>query len=401
MVNDIKSFIIKSKEIHGNSFDYSLFEYSGSRKKSTLICKKCRTQFLTTPSNNLLGKGCKNCFEIKRVKDSNILDKVKEKHPNFKFDFTGYKNVDTNIKFECNLGHKSDGCVRNIIRTKNICIKCIPEISEKNLSKIERNNLSIVSINGKSINVECKKCNYTITDNIRNLTYEKFQCKYCILLDKSEVLKYGKSKLVKINGGIIDLICCNGHEYKQNRINLIQNKCCKKCYDIEKHKSSDEILEMFLEKHGDSFKYDMQNYKNQQSKIEITCKSGHKFHQKVSNHLQGKGCLTCNESSGEREIKVILDSLNINYTTQKKFDDCKYQEKLPFDFYLDEFNILIEYDGIQHFKPIEYFGGINGFEKTKIRDKIKNEYCKKNNIHLIRVSYLDDIQEKLEFLNRV
>lgn len=62
------------------------------------------------------------------------------------------------------------------------------------------------------------------------------------------------------------------------------------------------------------------------------------------------------------------------------------------------------YDGKQHFEAITYFGGIKAFEENLIRDKIKNEYCKNNNIHLIRISYKEDIitilnQELTKFLN--
>jgi very-short-patch-repair endonuclease len=131
------------------------------------------------------------------------------------------------------------------------------------------------------------------------------------------------------------------------------------------------------------------------------CIKGHVFKQKVSNHLQGKGCNICRESLGERIISIFLENNNIKYTRQKKFKECKYLSLLPFDFYLDDFNILIEYDGIQHFEPVSVFGGKEEFEKTKIRDKIKNEYCFKNNIRLFRISYLDDINIELSRINEL
>ena len=60
---------------------------------------------------------------------------------------------------------------------------------------------------------------------------------------------------------------------------------------------------------------------------------------------------------------------------------------LPFDFYLHDYNVCIEYDGIQHFKPIEYFGGEEAFQKRQLNDKIKTEYCIDNHITLIRLPY--------------
>ena len=71
---------------------------------------------------------------------------------------------------------------------------------------------------------------------------------------------------------------------------------------------------------------------------------------------------------------------------------------MPFDFYLPEYNICIEFDGIQHFEPRDAFGGKVEFEKTKLRDKIKDDYCKNNGLSLIRISNIRDIKNKLYFL---
>ena len=88
--------------------------------------------------------------------------------------------------------------------------------------------------------------------------------------------------------------------------------------------------------------------------------------------------------------KLIMDSL-IKRDIKFKYDNSLKDCKLRFDFYLPEHNICIEYDGIQHFKPVEKFGGKEEFEKMKIRDQIKNEWCLKNRIKLIRFSYKDNI----------
>lgn len=108
-------------------------------------------------------------------------------------------------------------------------------------------------------------------------------------------------------------------------------------------------------------------------------------------------CSNCKMSKGETLVKKILDEYNINYIHQYSFEDCKYVNKLRFDFALlnDKCEVfyLIEFDGIQHFMPIEFFGGDNGYENTKKRDNIKNEYCNNNNIKLLRLNYNMDINE--------
>lgn len=108
---------------------------------------------------------------------------------------------------------------------------------------------------------------------------------------------------------------------------------------------------------------------------------------KGNSHKKGTRCPYCHEFSGEKEISKILSKMNIKYKIQYKFEDCSYKSHLKFDFYLPDYNCCIEYDGIQHFEIVEWFGGLDSFIKTKIRDTVKNEYCKKNNIKLIRIPY--------------
>ena len=69
---------------------------------------------------------------------------------------------------------------------------------------------------------------------------------------------------------------------------------------------------------------------------------------------------------------------------------------LPFDFYLPQYNLIIEYDGEQHFKPISVFGGEDAFWTTVTHDAIKNQYCEDNDIDLLRIPYWEfDNIEKL------
>ena len=139
----------------------------------------------------------------------------------------------------------------------------------------------------------------------------------------------------------------------------------------------------------------MENFKSLHSKIEIECRKGHKFIQKVSNHLQGKGCPRCRESFGERMIDKFLTENKIEFIRQKKFSECKFEGLLPFDFYIPLKNIAIEFDGEQHFYPITVFGGEKEFIKTKIKDQIKNTFCEQNNIKLVRIAYYENISSKL------
>lgn len=113
------------------------------------------------------------------------------------------------------------------------------------------------------------------------------------------------------------------------------------------------------------------------------------FWKNLENNHRCKSC-TSHISSYEKKIIDYLDYLGINYELQYTFEDCKGIRPLPFDFYLPKFNTCIEVDGEQHYMPIEWFTnhGLD-FEKRQIYDNIKTEYCKNNNISLIRISYKD------------
>ena len=77
-----------------------------------------------------------------------------------------------------------------------------------------------------------------------------------------------------------------------------------------------------------------------------------------------------------------MDENNIPYEKEKRFNSCKDNSYLPFDFYVDN-KYLIEYDGKQHFQD----GGFYDYKKTHLHDLIKSQWCKDNNIQLIRISY--------------
>lgn len=124
-------------------------------------------------------------------------------------------------------------------------------------------------------------------------------------------------------------------------------------------------------------------------------KDGFEWFAKPNNILGGKGCPKCCSSVGERFVASYLKNNHISFIEQYTFDECRNIKLLPFDFYLPDYNACIEYDGIQHFEPRDYFGGQSAFEEIVKHDSIKTNYCLLNNIQLIRIRYDEDIVEVL------
>jgi hypothetical protein len=133
------------------------------------------------------------------------------------------------------------------------------------------------------------------------------------------------------------------------------------------------------------------NYIDAKNKsLNLKCLScGTEWFTKWNNIQNGKGCPYCNISKGENKILKVLKNKNINFLKNYFFADCKDILNLTFDFYLPDINICIEYQGKQHYESIDFFGGYKSFEKQKIHDNIKKEYCKNNNIKLIEIPYWD------------
>lgn len=142
---------------------------------------------------------------------------------------------------------------------------------------------------------------------------------------------------------------------------------------------------------------------NNYTDMNVKCvKCGYKWNTYGTNLLCGHGCPVCKSSKGERKVESFLKKYKYKYISQYSFDNCKDILPLPFDFYLPEYNILIEVDGEQHYFPVS-FGGIStekatiNFYKQLYHDEIKNKYCKKNNIPLIRIPYYEIQDDNLEY----
>lgn len=124
--------------------------------------------------------------------------------------------------------------------------------------------------------------------------------------------------------------------------------------------------------------------------------------------LRGSRCPRCMQSSrGEERILRYLKDNNIEFKSQFKFDECRNKKPLPFDFaiYHNKNLIgLIEYQGEQHYKIVEHFGGEQGFKERKYNDEIKKDFCKKNDIPLLEIPFwnYDDIENMIEgFIRKI
>lgn len=221
----------------------------------------------------------------------------------------------------------------------------------------------------------CKKCG--------NSRYNTF--KY---IEKAKIVhdnKYEYNKTIYIDSYNKIIITCKKHgDFKQLPQMHLFGQGCPHC----KYDNLDDFLKKAEIVHGDIYDYTNINYINSYNYIHIRCKKHGIFKQRPKDHINRKeGCPICNMSKGENQIKLFLEKHKIKYIYQKKFKKCKNIKVLPFDFYLPEYNICIEFNGKQHYKPIKYYGGKKTFEYIKNNDIIKKNFCKKDKIHFLIINY--------------
>lgn len=231
---------------------------------------------------------------------------------------------------------------------------------------------------------KCPKCLSEEREEKRQIYFKKkFEEKYN---NKFKLIgKYNNSK------NNITFLCNNcGSILEGNQIDLIDKRYrrCEFCEYI-KQTTKENFLERAIKIHGNNYEYDLSNMTNSHSFITIKCKKhNYSFKQKVYSHLAGHGCKICNESLGEKKIRMFLENNNIYFECYKTFLDLKDVNNLSYDFYLPKYNMLIEFNGEQHYRFCnDFHKTLQDFEKQKYHDLLKNNYAINNGYKLLTISY--------------
>lgn len=139
--------------------------------------------------------------------------------------------------------------------------------------------------------------------------------------------------------------------------------------------------------HNEKYNYDWTTYKSSNEPFKIICPIHGEFWQTYGNHVYAKqGCPLCKQSKLEEKIGKALKEHNISFERQKTFPWLKYKRSLYLDFYLPDYNIAIECQGEQHFRPFRFETDDNKLILRKERDKIKLDECHKNGIDILYFS---------------
>lgn len=365
-----EQFIKKAREIHGDKYDYSQVEYVNNKTKVAIICPE-HGVFMQVPYLHLKGEGCCHCGHIngknkQRKTSEQFIEEMKNIYGD-KYDYSKVKYVNNHTK---------------------VCIIC----HEKDDDGIEHGEFYTLPLNilrGK----ECPKCKNHIkldTETFIKKAKKVHGNKY----DYSESVVNGVDNKTKI-------ICPEHGEFYQTpykHINSMQGCpiCGKKKVGEKSRNSEKDVIENAKKVHGNKYDYSKSKYDGIDKKMLIICPKHGEFYQTPYAHINLKcGCPKCKRSTLEEKIINLLDDNGIKYEYRKR--NLPFLNGLEADFYLPNEKIIIECQGIQHFKPIIF--GKYGFGKAKkdfemlvLRDKEKKRKCDENGIKIL---YYSDI--KFEF----
>lgn len=209
-----------------------------------------------------------------------------------------------------------------------------------------------------------------------------------------------------INSKTKIIIVCKKHgEFTQRPNDHLTGYGCKKCQYEKTSKLNKFTDNIFIEKakninnNDNAYDYSLVKYDGYDKKVTIKCRKHGIFKQSPHSHLKGAGCPSCKKSLGEKKIHQFLIENNIEFETQVSFKGLIGDiNPLIFDFYLPKHKMMIEYDGIQHHKPVKFFGGIVKFNKQKEYDNKKISFVVNGGYKLLKLSHmtLKYIDEALE-----
>lgn len=345
-----KEFLEKFNE-QSNGEYVLLSKYEKYLQKVKMKHATCGYEYEVTP-RNFIGRNnrCPKCSGTLKVTHEEFLNKVHNRYGNEYLVIGKYKNRDKKLIFKHKkCGYEWETQPHIFLSSKHGCPKCSGNVKKKDTSyfksevydlvKDEYEVLGEYNTNNKKIQMKHNTCGHVWNVNIGSFLQG--------------------SRCPKCNGGVRKTT----KEFKEEVFNLVNNE-----YEV------------------------IGEYKNNITRIKIK--------HNVCNHvseicpidfIEGVRCLHCKMSRGEKRIFNFFYINNIINKNQYTFNDCTYKRELPFDFAIfnedNELILLIEYDGEQHYKANDFFGGEEAFKLTKLRDEIKNTYCKENDIPLLRIPY--------------
>lgn len=413
-------FIKKARKVHGDKFDYSLVEYTHSRKPVMISCSNPEhSPFSQTPYYHLRGRGCYKCnTEVtsgkRKAKLIDYAKKIDDLYDN-RFDTSKVNALtrDEVVSVGCPIHGYFDIKVGNLLRG-NGCKKCAT-YGDKTAKQW---------FIGKSLGVHGNKYNYdkvvylnshdkvTITCPVHGDWQQTPSshmtgngCKSCSMYGNLTQKEYWLSEVIKKHkdtydySGVefitledkVDILCHKHGIFSQRASHHLRGNGCPSCHFETKRKGRLDFIEEAVGLYGDKYDYDELKYKNNHTKTTITCKLHGSFRQQPKKHLLGEGCPICSssKSKAESDIHNWIESLGLKTLSS----DRQLIKPLELDIIIPEKKVAIEYNGV--YWHSEKFG------KDKNYHLNKTSLCKEQGYRLIHIwedDYNKNPERELSFI---
>ena len=335
-------------DLVGNEYTV-LGEYVNSKTKIRILHGKCGYEYKVTSNQFIRGRRCPKCFG-KPLKTTEQFKKEVFDLVGKEYEVLGeYVNNRTKIKMlhgKC--GYEYEMTPHHFLQGQR-CPKCAGKLKKT-------------------------------TEIFKQEVFDLVGNEYTVL---------GEYVSGNIKIGMLHSKC--GYKYAVKPQEFISGSRCPKCFG-KPLKTTEQFKKEVFDLVGNEYTV-LGEYVSARKKINMLhSKCGHEYKVTPGDFIQGVRCPKCNQAKGEEKIYKFLVKMGLETKMQFKLKYCKNIHPLPFDFAIfkdDVLKVLIEYDGIHHFQPVDYFGGVKSFKERRKNDRIKNKYCKKNRIPLIRISYTD------------
>lgn len=278
-----------------------------------------------------------------------------------------YNGAMTKIKHRWSCGHVTE-IVPNNVLSGHGCGKCLGTPKKTHSQYLEE-------LKKKGVQVE------VLEPYVNNKTKIKHLWKAC-----GHVTEVGPYYVLRGDGCGI---CC--------RRNLAEAGA--KAGEKQRLKAAQELDKRVKEVHGIKVRRDPKTpYVNSYTKLSWLCDQAHQWEAVPKSIKQGIGCPQCATShlKGETFTREVLEEYGIEFQAQKEFPDLKRINRLSYDFYIPSMDILIECQGEQHYKPVDFMGGAERFDIQQERDQLKREYAWQNGYYLLEISYKDYRKDRIK-----
>lgn len=367
---DPDEFIRRMKAIHGDSLLFDKTHYTTCNDKVTVTCP-VHGDFPIHPQSLARGCGCEKCKRGWEVYDTpSFIKKAQSIHGDrYTYEHVVYKNNDGTIFVTCPEHGIFKTTPTLMLAQKSGCPKCFTKRHREEISMTRKEFVERVQrMNG----------------DLYDLSKSKYKNTY----------------------SQIEVVCRKHGPFKTMARNLFTSKwSCKGCAEEHEKEKRKAYTKRFIEKatkiHKGKYDYSKIGEIGCHTIVTIICPIHGEFQQEAGEHLNGRGCKKCHDYKGETAVSEYLKEHGIAFRHDVRVDSnlCPNVSKMfRVDFILTGRGVIIEYNGIQHYEPIEEMGGIAAFIHQKIRDYRLRVFCNREGLKLIEIPYteFDHIEDVLD-----